>query len=84
MEALPLLQKNLWEVYGSKGFLMLAVHIGDQVQNAWGTTSKLGVTFPVPIDVDLRVNDTYNRIGEGVNAFPLAYLIDKKGKIRHI
>ncbi len=36
------------------------------------------------VDWDSAVVASYNRIGEGITIFPLGYLIDKKGVIRHV
>ncbi len=36
------------------------------------------------VDWDSAVVASYNRLGEGITIFPLGYLIDKKGVIRHV
>lgn len=71
-------------MYGDKGFLPLGIHIGEDIANALQTAKDRGVTFPIAIDAENAVLRDYTRIGEGINLFPLAYLIDKKGVIRKI
>ena len=81
---LPLLEKNFWAVYGDKGFMPLAVHIGEDLGNALQIAKDRDVTFPIAIDYENASLDDYTRIGEGINLFPLGYLFDKKGVVRHI
>ena len=62
----------------------MAIHVGHDVYNGYKTKADTQCTFPMIIDYDSRLLDAYTRAGTGVVLFPLAYLIDKNGVIRHI
>ena len=81
---MPLIDAQVWLPRKDKGFLALAMHIGENADNAQATVRKVVFSFPVVIDVDNRFADLSARTGETVPAFPLAYLLDRKGLVRKI
>lgn len=81
---MPRVEADVHQVYKAQSFQALAIHVGDSISNAIASERSTGLTFPLLVDIDSAVVTNYNRLGEGVALFPLAYLIDKKGVIRQI
>ena len=81
---MPLIEKDYHQPLSAQGYRALAVHVGDSVGNAVSSAMSTGITFPEIIDFDSSVLQHYSRVGEGVDVFPLAYLVDRSGVIRHI
>ncbi len=81
---MPRVEQHIHQALLGTAYTPLAVHVGDDVPNAVGSKRSTKITFPMLIDYDNAVVDAYNRIGEQLTLFPLAYLIDKKGIVRHI
>ncbi|WP_042346277.1 thiol-disulfide oxidoreductase ResA [Bacillus massiliigorillae] len=67
---------NQYQQYKDKGVQVLAVNIEESEVAVSSFVKKLGLSFPVPLDRDGRVNDAY-----GVFNLPVTFLIDKNGKI---
>jgi peroxiredoxin len=77
-QEMPHLNK-LYDKYKSSGFVLLGVNVDDDVQQAAGVASKLGVKFPVLPDSDKRVSRQYD-----LSAMPSTVLIDRDGKVRYL
>src|SRR5262245_5189896 len=77
-QEMPHLNK-LYDKYKASGFVMLGVNVDDDVAQAAGVASKLGVTFPVLPDSDKRVSRQYD-----VSAMPSTVLIDRDGRVRYV
>jgi peroxiredoxin len=70
---------RLYEKYRSSGFVLLGVNVDEDSRNAIGVASKLGVTFPVLLDVEKAVSRLY-----GLSTMPSTVLIDRDGRVRYL
>jgi peroxiredoxin len=77
-EEMPLLD-HLYEKYHASGFQLLGVNVDEDVHNATGVSSKLGLHFPVLLDTEKRVARLYD-----LNTMPSTVLIDRDGRVRYI
>ena len=62
--------------FQDQGFTVLAVNVEQDRQTVAAFTEKLGLTFPVLLDVDGKIADLY-----GVSGYPTGFLIDRAGII---
>jgi peroxiredoxin len=81
---LPLVDKDIHQVYRSQGFTALVIHVGEQVAYAQQICTDLKLTFPMVLDVNGSTLDSYSRVGENVALFPLGYLVDKQGVVQGV
>ncbi|MGM9925966.1 MAG: thiol-disulfide oxidoreductase ResA [Bacillus sp. (in: firmicutes)] len=72
---MPYMEKQ-YQQYKDQGVQILAVNIRESNVAVESFVNKLGLTFPVPLDKDGRVNDAY-----GVFNLPVTFLIDKDGVV---
>ena len=77
-EEMPLLE-HLYEKYHASGFQLLGVNVDEDISNAAGVSSKLGLHFPVLLDTEKKVSRLYD-----LNAMPSTVLIDRDGRVRYI
>ena len=77
-EEMPRLDR-LYEKYHASGFQLLGVNVDDDVRNATGASSKLGLHFPVLLDTEKKVSRLYD-----LNTMPSTVLIDRDGRVRYI
>jgi peroxiredoxin len=77
-EEMPHLNR-LYEKYRASGFLLLGVNVDDDARRAAGTSSKLGLQFPVLLDTDKKVSQLYQ-----LSTMPSTVLIDRDGRVRYI
>lgn len=76
--------KKLYETYKSAGLQVLGVHSPEYAfekvtENVREGAKKLGVTYPVAVDSDLRTWKNFDN-----HYWPAQYLVDGSGKVRHI
>lgn len=67
---------RLYEVYGTKDFVMLAVNIEQDVDAVRAFVRQHEHSFPVLLDLEAKAQGLYD-----VYRFPETYLIDKQGQI---
>lgn len=72
LSSLPVYQN--WHVAGN--VKVVSVNVDDYIKDAKAMIKNLNLTFPVAYDKDKSVAKLF-----GVNALPVAFLIDKNGKI---
>jgi thiol-disulfide isomerase/thioredoxin len=72
LKSLPVYQN--WHVAGE--ILVVSVNVDDDLKDAIAMIKDLNLTFPVAYDYDKSVAKLF-----GVYALPVAFLIDKNGKI---
>jgi peroxiredoxin len=77
-EEMPHLNR-LYEKYRSSGFLLLGVNVDEDARNAAGTSSKMGLQFPVLLDTDKKVSRLYE-----LSTMPSTVLIDRDGRVRYV
>ena len=77
-EEMPHLNR-LYEKYRASGFVLLGVNVDEDARNAAGTSSKLGLQFPVLLDTDKKVSRLYQ-----LSTMPSTVLIDRDGRVRYI
>lgn len=70
---------RLYEKYHAAGFQLLGVNVDEDVHNATGVSSKLGLHFPVLLDTEKKVSRLYD-----LNTMPSTVLIDRDGRVRYI
>jgi len=70
---------RLYEKYHAAGFQLLGVNVDEDIHNATGASSKLGVHFPVLLDTEKKVSRLYD-----LSMMPSTVLIDRDGRVRYI
>jgi peroxiredoxin len=70
---------RLYQRYHGSGFQLLGVNVDDDVRNAAGVWSKLGLKFPVLLDTEKKVSRLYD-----LNTMPSTVLIDRDGRVRYV
>jgi thiol-disulfide isomerase/thioredoxin len=75
--------KNWAAKYNDAGFVVIGVHTPEfsfehEPVNVGNAVRHLNVTFPVAIDSDARIWNSFNN-----QAWPAQYLVDAKGRIRY-
>jgi peroxiredoxin len=70
---------RLYEKYHAAGFQLLGVNVDEDIHNATGASSKLGVHFPVLLDTEKKVSRLYD-----LSTMPSTVLIDRDGRVRYI
>jgi peroxiredoxin len=70
---------RLYEKYHAAGFQLLGVNVDEDVHNATGVSSKLGLHFPVLLDTQKKVSRLYD-----LSTMPSTVLIDRDGRVRYI
>ena len=66
----------LYSKLASKGFVVLAVDIGEEKEKVSRFVREHGLTFPVLLDGDIAVGSAY-----GASSIPTNYLLDRAGRI---
>jgi peroxiredoxin len=77
-QEMPQLAK-LYDKYRASGFVLLGVNIDDDAGKAADLATKLGLTFPISLDIDKKVSRLYD-----LTAMPSTVLIDREGRVRHV
>jgi peroxiredoxin len=77
-QEMPLLDR-LYEKYHASGFQLLGVNVDDDIRNATGVSSRLGLHFPVLLDTEKKVSRLYD-----LSTMPSTVLIDRDGRVRYI
>ncbi len=70
-------------MYGAQGFQLIIVHAGSDILGGIMHSLNNDEAFPILLDADNSVLDTYKQTGEEAILFPLSYLIDRDGVIQH-
>ncbi len=70
---------RLYDKYRSSGFTLLAVNVDDDPRTGAGAAAKMGLKFPVLLDVDKRVVRQYD-----LGSMPATVLIDRDGRVRYL
>ncbi len=70
---------RLYEKYHAAGFQLLGVNVDEDIRNASGVSSKLGVHFPVLLDTEKKVSRLYD-----LSTMPSTVLIDRDGRVRYV
>ncbi|TMH73866.1 MAG: TlpA family protein disulfide reductase [Betaproteobacteria bacterium] len=70
---------RLYEKYRASGFQLLGVNVDDDIGNASGLSTKLGLHFPVLLDTEKKVSHLYD-----LSTMPSTVLIDRDGRVRYI
>jgi len=76
-EEMPAMEK-LYEMYGRKGLVILAVNVGQRKEVVRQLAKDAGITYPVLLDPDQKMAASYDVVG-----VPRTYLVDRKGIIRY-
>lgn len=72
-QEMPTMEK-LYQEFKGRGLVVVAVNYRETKEEIQKFVDELGLTFPVLVDRDGRVSETY-----GVWSIPLSYFIDRKG-----
>lgn len=67
---------KLYDEFKNKGFVVLAIDIGEKKEVVKAFMKKANMPFPVPLDIDGSVARSYE-----VRAHPAHFLIDRDGKM---
>ncbi len=71
--------ENYYRKLNKEGFVVLAVNVKQSAQVAEAFTAQFDVTFPILLDLDGKLAQTY-----GVYSIPTNFLIDRRGVVREI
>ena len=69
----------VWEEYRGQGVTFIGIAFDDEEANVQRLSSELGITYPLGMDVDLRIATTY-----GVTAVPETFIVDSEGQVAYI
>ncbi len=86
-EAIPVLETGIWtprREAGGDDFEAFVVHVGRGTRFAATTNDDLGVISPMLLDLDGYHFQAAIQVANGSLAYPLALLVDKEGKVRHM
>lgn len=72
---MPIMQK-LYEEYKHLGVEIIAVNVDEPEVTVKSFVNRHKLTFPTPIDKDMRVSDAY-----GIGPLPATMMIDEHGKV---
>lgn len=70
------------ELYETEDVEILAVNLTESEQSEQGIEDfidELGLTFPIPMDVESDVSEMYE-----VQAYPTSYIVDSEGKVQFV
>ena len=70
--------------YAAQGFQAVIIHTGDDVGYGCDLATETSGVFPVLLDTDNTILDIFQQVGPDAILFPLAFLIDRDGVIRHV
>ncbi len=66
--------KEAHERFGEQGFVVVAVNVEDEREKVSDLIDRLGINFPILLDLDGHVADSYQ-----VTGFPTGFLLDRSG-----
>lgn len=75
---MPLLE-NHYQEYGGSNFTVLAINLGEPLDEVGAFVDELGLTFPVLLDPEGEISQLYRVIG-----YPSSIVIDPEGRIAKI
>lgn len=78
MADLPLIERDIYSVYKSKGLEILSISTDDNEEIIKSLVASNNLTYPVLVDKDRTVARSYKAI-----AIPLNIIVDKKGIIQY-
>lgn len=70
--------ERMWQDYEDKGFVIVAVSVGESPDAVRNFVDELGLTFPIYLDPSKSAYAKYNKTG----GIPQTYIIDREGIIR--
>lgn len=71
--------QSIYERYRDRGFEILAVNFQESSADASQFSSDFGLTFPIVLDTNGEIADTYRVLG-----FPESFFLDRDGVIRDL
>lgn len=71
--------ENYYRKWNQEGFDVLAVNVKQKPQIAEAFTAQFDLTFPILVDLDGKLAQTY-----GVHSIPTNFLIDRQGTVQEI
>lgn len=76
--------EKLYKAYRDYGLQVIGIHSPEYAfekvpENVKGGAQKLGITYPVAVDSDLKTWNAFDN-----HYWPAHYLVDAQGKVRHI
>jgi len=70
--------------YADQGFRPVIIHTGTDVGYGLNLSGDTAGVFPVLLDTDNTILDVFQQLGPEAILFPLAFLVDRNGVIRHV
>ncbi len=67
---------DLQKKFGDKSFTILGVDVGESKVKASSFAEKIGINYPVVLDLDMAVTERYSVVG-----IPTSFLVSSQGKI---
>ena len=71
--------QRMYDTYSGEGLVVLGVNVGNSQQDASDYAKRLKITFPILLDGDEAINNTYL-----VTGYPTSFFIDREGVIKSI
>jgi peroxiredoxin len=78
------IESDYLTAWGSKGFAPFIVHTGADVASALRFATEGELSFSLYLDTDETIFNRFSQTDPDTLPFPLAYLIDRKGFVRHV
>lgn len=75
-QELPLLQKDVWDAFRGKEFVMVAVSRGEKEETVRKFLAGHPVSFPVALDPDKKVYGLF-----ATQSIPRSFVVDKRGVV---
>jgi len=72
------IERNIWQVFGSRGLQVLAINLGESSGKIKGWAAELNLTYPILID---RTTSVWGRYSMG--AFPQNVVLDTSRVVRY-
>jgi peroxiredoxin len=69
----------VWEGYGARGVTLIGVAFQDTENDVRAMLSRFDITYPVGLDIDSAISDTY-----GVTGPPETFVVDQEGRVARV
>lgn len=79
-----MIESDYLPTWGPQGFAPFIVHTGSDLSYAAFIEADKGLTFSMLLDSDETIFDRLSQTDPETLPFPLAYLVDRDGIIRHV
>ena len=69
--------QSAYELLENEKFIVISIHAGDNIEGVLSTVKLNRITYPMLVDMDLRLGDW------GIPILPTSFIVDPDGNIRY-